>query len=68
MDLTAIRDLLTRSLDDRKLSRLIDRASSDKAFYAALKLAVQARTPLFAPAAERLGLEDVLAEFRAEPM
>ena len=49
--------------DDRKLGRLIGRAIDDKAFYASLKHAVLARRPLFAPAAERRALDDLLAEF-----
>ena len=49
--------------DDRKLARLIARAIDDKAFYASLKRAVLARRPLFAPAAERRGLDDLLREF-----
>ena len=49
--------------DERKLARLIDRVVDDKAFYSSLKRAVLARRPLFAPAAERRGLDEVLREF-----
>ena len=50
--------------DERGLARLIARAMDDKAFYAGLKRAVLARRPLFAPAAERRGLDELLREFR----
>ena len=48
--------------DDRKLARLIDRGIKDKAFYAKLKSSVFARRGLFAPSAERLGLEALIGE------
>lgn len=48
--------------DDRKLARLIDRGIKDKAFYAKLKSSVLARRGLFAPSAERLGLEALIGE------
>lgn len=50
--------------DDRKLARLIARAMDERRFYASLKRAVLARKPLFVPAAERRGLDDLLREFR----
>lgn len=49
--------------DDRKLARLIGRAIDDKAYYASLERALLARRPLFAPAAERRELGDLLREF-----
>ena len=49
--------------DERKLARLIARAMDDRGFYARLKRAILARRALFAPAAERRGLDDLLAEF-----
>ncbi len=49
--------------DDRRLARLIERTMDDRAFYARLKRGILARRALFAPAAERRGLEDLLAEF-----
>jgi putative glycosyltransferase (TIGR04348 family) len=49
--------------DDRKLARLIGRAIDDRGYYAGLKRAVLARRPLFAPPAERHGLDDLLGEF-----
>lgn len=48
--------------DDRRLSRLIERASGDKVFYGILKRAVVAKRGLFAPSAERLGLDRLLNE------
>lgn len=51
--------------DDRKLARLIERAASDKRFYATLKAAMLERRPLFAPAAERQGLDSLLGELAA---
>jgi len=48
--------------DDRKLARLIDRASEDTAFYARLRKAVAARRALFAPSAEKRGLDQLLSE------
>ena len=49
--------------DDRELARLIERASGDKAFYAKLKQAVSVRRALFAPSAEKGGLQRLLREF-----
>ena len=49
--------------DERKLARLIDRASTDRVFYGELKAAVGARRALFAPSAEREGLRKLLDEF-----
>jgi putative glycosyltransferase (TIGR04348 family) len=49
--------------DERKLARLIVRAMDDQRFYAGLKRAVLARRVLFAPAAERRGLDELLREF-----
>jgi putative glycosyltransferase (TIGR04348 family) len=49
--------------DDRKLARLIDRVSTDNVFYRGLKRAVTARRALFAPSAERRGLDALLGEF-----
>jgi putative glycosyltransferase (TIGR04348 family) len=51
--------------DERRLARLIDRAASDKAFYSGLRRSVKALRPLFAPSAERKGLDDLLREFKA---
>ena len=48
--------------DERKLARLIERASKDQAFYAKLKHAVSARRALFAPSAEKRGLQLLLRE------
>ena len=48
--------------DERKLARLIERASGDPAFYSKLKKEVLARRALFAPSAEQLGLERLLRE------
>ena len=48
---------------DRRLARLIDRAATDPDFYRKLKRAVLARRPLFAPAAERRALRELLQEF-----
>ena len=48
--------------DERKLARLIERASGDPAFYSKLKKEVLARRALFAPSAERLGLARLLRE------
>ncbi len=53
--------------DDRRLARLIARASSEPAFYAGLRRAVLARRDLFAPAAERAGLDALVAEFANVP-
>ncbi len=50
--------------DDRKLARLIVRASAEAAFYAGLKKAVVARRALFAPSAEKRGLDRLLSELR----
>ena len=49
--------------DDRSLARLIERAATDPDFYRKLKRAVLARRQLFAPAAERRALRDLLREF-----
>ena len=49
--------------DDKALARLIARAAGDKVFYGQLKDAVRARRPLFAPAAERRGVLQLLREF-----
>lgn len=48
--------------DDRRLARLIERASSDKVYYTKLKRAVVALRPHFAPAAEKRGLDRLVAE------
>ena len=48
--------------DDRKLARLIDRASEDRAFYRKLGTAVRARRRLFAPSAERAALARLVRE------
>ena len=48
--------------DDRELARLIERASEDSAYYAKLKRAVSARRALFAPSAEKRGLQRLLGE------
>ena len=48
--------------DDRRLARLIERARTDAAFYRSLKRSVAARRALFAPAAEKRGINRVLAE------
>jgi len=49
--------------DECRLARLIDRASTDRAFYSKLKAGVTARRALFAPAAECEGLRKLLEEF-----
>lgn len=49
--------------DDEALARLIARAAGDRTFYKKIKQAVQARRPLFAPAAERRGVLALLREF-----
>jgi glycosyltransferase involved in cell wall biosynthesis len=46
--------------DDAGLARLMARAASDTAFYRKLKRAVVARKPLFAPAAERHSLKQLV--------
>ena len=48
--------------DDRRLARLIARARADTAFYRTLKRSVAAQRALFAPAAEKRGINRVLAE------
>ncbi len=48
--------------DGRALSRLIDRARRDRAFYRRLERGLAARRALFAPAAERRGLLAVVSE------
>ncbi len=46
--------------DEAGLARLVARAADDGNFYASLKLALRARRPLFAPAAERSALLQVV--------
>ncbi len=48
--------------NERRLARLIDRAISDKRFYAGLKRSVMARRSLFAPSAERASLDALMKE------
>jgi putative glycosyltransferase (TIGR04348 family) len=48
--------------DERRLARLIRRAIDDKAFYSELKSSVRARRALFAPAAEKSGLDALMRE------
>lgn len=48
--------------DEARLARLIVRSSADREFYRALKQAVVARRGLFAPMAERAGLEKLVSE------
>jgi len=48
--------------NEARLSRLVARAASEKAFYRDLKRAVVARRELFAPAQERAGLAGLVAE------
>ena len=54
--------------DERGLARQIRRAALDPAYYARLRRYVLARRPLFRPAAERKGLQRLLAELlRPQP-
>ncbi len=48
--------------DDAALAELIRRAMHDRLFYRQLKSKLRARRPLFAPAAERKALENVVRE------
>jgi putative glycosyltransferase (TIGR04348 family) len=51
-----------RLADERALARQIRRTALDPAYYARLRRYVLARRPLFRPAAERKGLQRLLAE------
>jgi putative glycosyltransferase (TIGR04348 family) len=46
--------------DERALAALIERARDDASFYRAMTAAIRERRPLFAPAAERRGLLEVV--------
>jgi len=58
-----------RLADERSLARQVRRAALEPAFYARLERLTAARQPLFRPAAEREGLQRLLAELapRARP-
>ena len=56
-------DAVRDKRSDEALARLIARAAGDRTFYKKIKQAVQARRPLFAPAAERRGVLALLREF-----
>ncbi len=53
-----------RLFDDKGLARLIKRAMADAVFYRKLKHCVLARRALFAPAAERRAVKNLLSELK----
>jgi len=51
-----------RLFDDAALARMMERARDDGAYYRKLKCALRARSPLFAPAAERKALKHLIRD------